>query len=239
MNRTFIVLALVLPLLGGTACKNTDALIAEKDRRYNEAQAEIEGLRRRIAQLENVNAVQGEELAALKRARTDTVDDREKLRARIAELEDQAVSAREPASNTRSLADGVTITTLGSGDIVVTLDSTVTFSSGSHELSEAGRKAVLGPILREIRKYPGHVISLEGHTDDEPLAKTRQVYGSNLNLSIARANAVYDLLRTGGKIDPRSMRVVGWGEHRPRVPGGGEEARAANRRVELVLIKDL
>jgi outer membrane protein OmpA-like peptidoglycan-associated protein len=75
----------------------------------------------------------------------------------------------------------------------------------------------------------GYTISVYGYTDDIGT----QAY--NLQLSQRRAEAVRDFLVQAG-IAPTIMSTKGFGKSDPRVPGDSEQARAANRRVEIGIV---
>jgi outer membrane protein OmpA-like peptidoglycan-associated protein len=68
-----------------------------------------------------------------------------------------------------------------------------------------------------------------GYTDDVGT----QAY--NLQLSQRRAEAVRDFLVQAG-ISPTILSTKGFGKSDPRVPGDSEQARAANRRVEIGIV---
>ena len=106
----------------------------------------------------------------------------------------------------------------------------VLFASGSSEVTPRGRQilAALAPVLAARAED----VDVEGHTDDVPL--DRGGY-TNWNLSTDRAVAVVDLL-AGAGVPPQRLSARGFGEHDPRDAGGTAEARARNRRVEIVLV---
>ncbi|RJF44106.1 OmpA family protein [Actinomyces sp. 2119] len=114
-------------------------------------------------------------------------------------------------------------------EVVVTLASDVTFESDSAELtSEAGSQ--LEVVAEQVRRYPGGgSLSIVGHTDDVD----EEDY--NQGLSEERAQAVSD--RLGDLVDLGSwdVDVTGKGESEPAVEGTDDQARAANRRVEITL----
>ena len=56
-----------------------------------------------------------------------------------------------------------------------------------------------------------------------------------MQLSQRRAEAVRDFLVQTG-ISPKIMSTKGYGKSDPRVPGDSEQARAANRRVEIGIV---
>ncbi|MDH4116625.1 MAG: flagellar motor protein MotB [Acidimicrobiia bacterium] len=106
----------------------------------------------------------------------------------------------------------------------------VLFASGSPALSEKGREiiATLAPILTEFDNQ----VLIEGHTDTVPLNENGY---TNWNLSADRALAVLEILQTSD-INPTRLSATGYGEYRPVAENGTEEGRAANRRVELVIV---
>jgi outer membrane protein OmpA-like peptidoglycan-associated protein len=75
----------------------------------------------------------------------------------------------------------------------------------------------------------GFSIAVYGYTDDVGT----QTY--NLQLSQRRAEAVRDFLVNTG-ISPTTISAKGFGKSDPRVPADSEQARAANRRVEIGLV---
>lgn len=117
-------------------------------------------------------------------------------------------------------------------EVTVGLSSAVTFRLGDDALSPEARQA-LGTAADIIRKMP-NAVRVEGHTDDIPMRGGR--FPSNWHLSAARAQSVVRLLMERG-VDPRRLEVVGYGEVRPRQPNDSERGRAANRRIEIKLIR--
>ena len=129
---------------------------------------------------------------------------------------------------TRALDDS-TSTKAGSKDITVTLASDVTFASDSADLA-SGAEAQLKTVAGQLGQYPdGGTLTIVGHTDDV------QDDAYNQTLSEKRANAVKTRLEQLTKLDKWQTSVSGKGESEPKVKGTSEEARAANRRVEITL----
>jgi outer membrane protein OmpA-like peptidoglycan-associated protein len=75
----------------------------------------------------------------------------------------------------------------------------------------------------------GYTVAVYGYTDDIGT----QTY--NLQLSQRRAEAVRDFLVQAG-ISPIIMSAKGFGKSDPRIPGNSDQARAANRRVEIGIV---
>ena len=129
---------------------------------------------------------------------------------------------------TRSLDDS-TSTHTGGKDITVTLASDVTFTSDSADLA-SGAEAQLQTVVGQLGQYPdGGTLTIVGHTDD------LQDDAYNQTLSEKRANAVKTRLEQLTKLDTWQTSVSGKGESQPKINDTTDEARAANRRVEITL----
>jgi chemotaxis protein MotB len=117
-------------------------------------------------------------------------------------------------------------------EVTVGLSSEVTFASGDDALSEGGHAALAqgGAILAKLPNG----IRIEGHTDTVPMRGAR--FSSNWHLSAARAQSVVRLLIEAG-VDARRMQVVGYGHVRPRATNDTAEGRAANRRIEIKILR--
>ena len=129
---------------------------------------------------------------------------------------------------TRAL-DDFTSTHAGSKDITVTLASDVTFASDSADLA-SGAETQLQTVAGQLAQYPdGGTLTIVGHTDDV------QDDAYNQTLSEKRANAVKTRLEQLTKLDKWQTSVSGKGESEPKIKDTSDEARAANRRVEITL----
>ena len=129
---------------------------------------------------------------------------------------------------TRALDDS-TSTHAGSKDITVTLASDVTFASDSADLA-SGAETQLQTVASQLKQHPnGGTLTIVGHTDDV------QDDAYNQTLSEKRANAVKTRLEQLTKLDKWQTSVSGKGESEPKIKDTSDEARAANRRVEITL----
>jgi len=84
-----------------------------------------------------------------------------------------------------------------------------------------------------IKDHPGWKLFIEGHTDSIPIASA--AYPSNLELSIARARSVFQILRMNGIPEDR-MDYTGVGSRVPVASNATDEGRALNRRVEIRVV---
>jgi outer membrane protein OmpA-like peptidoglycan-associated protein len=113
--------------------------------------------------------------------------------------------------------------------LVMTLDSkSVRFDFDKSDIKPEYRDT-LNRIAGILMTLKGYTINVYGYTDDVGT----QAY--NLQLSQRRADAVRDFLVQAG-ISPTIMNTKGFGKSDPRVAGTGEQARSANRRVEIGMV---
>jgi len=112
----------------------------------------------------------------------------------------------------------------------------VLFGSASTTLTDEGKRT-LGRIAETLREG-NERISIEGHTDDVPVKKPESLKlypRGNIELSVARAFAVYDYLVKDANVPASRVAVVGYGPYRPAVPNTSEANRWLNRRVEILV----
>jgi chemotaxis protein MotB len=80
-------------------------------------------------------------------------------------------------------------------------------------------------------------IRIIGHTDDRAI-KT-DMFPSNWELSLVRASRVARYLIDAGGIDPSRFMVMGRGEYAPVSANTDEQSLALNRRVEIIITRDI
>jgi chemotaxis protein MotB len=138
------------------------------------------------------------------------------------------------ATQLRQVYESVTITP--DGNIEVTLPSDVTFGSGSTILTDPAKKSLrkLGALLNG--EFSPYSLRVEGHTDAQPLQKTKDKYFDNRGLGAARALEVVRFMENEMKMDPRRLTSASKGEHEPVAPNDDAKGRAQNRRVEVVVV---
>ena len=92
--------------------------------------------------------------------------------------------------------------------------------------------AELRKAIEFVKKYPGHNISVEGHTDNVGKDKYNQ------GLSERRAAAVKKYLVENGAANADKIKTVGYGETRPIADNKTEEGKFKNRRVEILILSE-
>ena len=120
------------------------------------------------------------------------------------------------------------------GTITVTLENEILFRPGSASL----RKTYSGELDRILKvlhnKYGGNDIDVVGHTDSDPIKKTKKLWKDNWELSAERALAVLRYLSNRG-IRPGRIRAVAAGQGYPVESNTTTSGKAKNRRVEIVV----
>lgn len=118
--------------------------------------------------------------------------------------------------------------------IEITLNSSLLFPSGDALPNDAAFSIVekVAAILAPYRN-PVHV---EGFTDNVPIHNAQ--FPTNWELSAARAASIVRLLAQDG-VDPSRLAAVGYGEFQPLADNATAEGRGRNRRVVLVISRNL
>jgi chemotaxis protein MotB len=120
------------------------------------------------------------------------------------------------------------------GKLNIRLLNKILFAPGQTVISPNGKR-VLKSLAEELKKVEGVQISVEGHTDNQPLGrKIKNIYIDNLGLSVARSAAVARTLRKMG-VNPKILSAAGYSMHRPVAANAALEGQQQNRRVEIIL----
>jgi outer membrane protein OmpA-like peptidoglycan-associated protein len=149
--------------------------------------------------------------------------------AKIKELEDQ-LRQPTPGAGAQPGIEGIETTyDPAAGTLTVNLPGDVLFASGQDEL-KGSAKATLDKVIKALKgDYAGKRVRVEGHTDSDPIVKTKDKYIDNLDLSLNRAAAVTRYLESKG-VDSKLVTTSGFGPARPK----GNKAQS--RRVEIVVV---
>lgn len=117
---------------------------------------------------------------------------------------------------------------------MISVQGSILFESGKADLTAGGR-AKLAQIASDIRaKYGDRDIFVFGHTDDQPIKKSK--WKDNLELGAHRSLTVVRALHDLG-IPNDYLVQANCGEYRPKTPNSNDKARAQNRRVEFYAVK--
>ncbi len=120
------------------------------------------------------------------------------------------------------------------GTITVTLENTILFASGAAEVKSSVISELdkIASVLQQ--RYRDKDVSVVGHTDTDPINKTKDLWKDNWDLSSARSLAVLRYLVKRG-IRPERIKAVAAGEFRPVASNSTVAGKSKNRRVEIVV----
>ncbi|MBP5699140.1 MAG: OmpA family protein [Alphaproteobacteria bacterium] len=114
------------------------------------------------------------------------------------------------------------------GQIYLIMPGNITFDSNEAAI-KPGFEPVLNSIAKVIKEYNKTLVQVNGYTDSTGSAAT------NNALSIMRANAISNYLRTQG-VDANRLIANGYGSSNPIASNATAAGREQNRRVEIVLV---
>jgi chemotaxis protein MotB len=211
-SRLSIAGSLLIVLCGCVSSRGYQETMAEKD-------AQIRSLR--------------EERAALKAQIQRQKSELDSARGQVSEAS-VPTGTTEPAATKFPELDQVGVTYgMRDGNMVISIPSSITFPSGQATLSKDGQKALKEVASTLKKQYPGAKYAIEGHTDTDPIKKSK--FTSNRDLSIARAMAVLTYLVEECGIPDDQCIVAGHGQYDPVAGNKSDPEKAKNRRVEIVV----
>jgi len=226
------VLFLGLAAFAATGCASTAADWRE---RYLEKEQEAADLSTNLADERN--------------QRADAVAQLEEARARALELEKEnenlrnrpATVAEAPVPDSgvgetldRLKKNGMDAYQTADGNIAIVLPSDITFGAGSKDLTAAGKKSV-DAVARELQStFAGQTVRVEGHTDGDPIRKSK--FTDNWELGGERALTVLRYLAQNHSVSPERLMGATRGETMPVADNKSDKGKARNRRVEIVVI---
>lgn len=126
-----------------------------------------------------------------------------------------------------NLAPDQTVRIILTGDLL--------FDPGQAELKENAKNSLV-KIAQLLQQTP-YVINVVGHTDSTPIHNDR--FASNWELSVVRATRVARFLIESMKLPAKRFFVSGHSFHQPVQKNDTAAHRAANRRVEIVVTKEM
>lgn len=118
--------------------------------------------------------------------------------------------------------------------IEIELSSSLLFTSGDAVPNNAAFD-IIEKVAKILSPFE-NPIHVEGFTDNQPI-QTAQ-FPTNWELSTARAASIVRMLAMDG-VNPSRMAAVGYGEFQPVADNGTAEGRGRNRRVVLVISRNL
>lgn len=193
-------------------------------------------------QLEERNAALQKQLEQGLLQNADLQAENDGLRGQNQQMGDDLARARAAPSPTAAaqagkkkpdFGEGIDVSVVG--DVTtVTLSDTVLFDSGKATLKGTSKK-VLDKIASVLnRDYASQKIRVEGHTDNQPIVKSKKLWSDNWDLSCNRAMAVLRYLTSKG-VDSKRIYAAGYSFNKPVASNSSASGRAKNRRVAIVV----
>jgi chemotaxis protein MotB len=145
------------------------------------------------------------------------------------------VLARSREAVSESDLHNVEIALLDDQSVKVSVQGPMFFALGKADLRPGVTKFL--DRLAQIIKQTPYDIHIVGHTDDRAI--NTGAFPSNWELSLIRASHVARYLINAGGVDPSRFMVIGRGEYQPVSANTDEQARALNRRVEIIITRDI
>ncbi len=133
----------------------------------------------------------------------------------------------------QEIDDGIVEVFRKGNTLTIRIKGSGMFGSGSDQLAED----FVGPVDRvakALNDEPGPVIVV-GHSDNIPIRSSR--FPSNMALSLARAKSVMAGMAQAID-DPARLTAEGRAEKEPIADNGTKAGRAANRRIEVLMVQE-
>lgn len=127
-------------------------------------------------------------------------------------------------------------TELNNFQLVLRISDNALFPSGAATVKTEAQKLAVA-ISNLLVAYPQYEVIVSGHTDDRPINTTE--FKDNWMLSWKRSYNFMEILLSNNKLDASRFSPIGYGEHRPIATNTTEAGRAANRRVEVSIIRTI
>lgn len=195
-------------------------VLKDKMENMSEAEAESEGLKKQLQQVQ----------AEL----TEVKEELDKLQQSMDKLQEQIIQKKAEdltAALKKEIEADMIEVEAHDQSITIRIKDKGSFSSGTARLTDDFIE-ILEIIADELSKTKGN-ITVAGHTDDIPINTSR--FRSNWALSSARAVAVTHELLLDERMNKSRFSIQAFADAKPLVENDSAENRAKNRRVEIVI----
>lgn len=118
------------------------------------------------------------------------------------------------------------------GKVYVSMAEQLLFKTGSTVVDPKGKNALMA-LAAALKNQPEIMINVEGHTDNQPIRGG--TVKDNWDLSVLRATSIVRILSEDGQVDPSRIQASGRAQYLPVDAASTPEARAKNRRTEIIL----
>ncbi|MBC5993079.1 OmpA/MotB family protein [Pontibacter cellulosilyticus] len=122
------------------------------------------------------------------------------------------------------------------GKVYVSMSDKLLFATGSTKVNSGGQKAI-NQLVDVLKKNQQVGVMVEGHTDDVTVANGMKYLTDNWDLSVLRATEITRMMTEKG-LSPDRITPAGRSYYMPVDTGRSAEAKAKNRRTEIILTPD-
>jgi chemotaxis protein MotB len=226
--------------------------LAERDRKVSDLEQTVGDLQSNVKAASDGKTTISAQLANLRKQLTEerrlAENEQQKQKAEIARLNKELSRLRgSPSGQDSTLAKAgedlarpvgedikqKNAEVVATGDrVVVRLRSDMLFEPFTLVLRSSAQ-AQLREIAKVLVKYPNYRLTVQGHTDNQPVRE--MPFPDNLALSSQRADNVLRFLMDAAKLPQKQIGSGGSADLQPIAPNDTPDGRARNRRVEIIL----
>jgi chemotaxis protein MotB len=223
--------------------KSLEEALAAEEKKSAQLQAHADQIKANLKKAMDELTATNEKMASAMKDKTKMSESIAEMKTAMAELKKRKAEAdkriaefKDLLSKFKSLIDaGKLKVKITDGRMVVALATDVLFGSGSARLSKDG-KAAITEVTQVLTTIPGRSFQVEGHTDNVPIKTAK--YASNWELAAARSLTVVKTMIDSG-MAPERVSAASFGDTKPAASNQSDEGKAANRRIEIVVVPDL
>ena len=203
-----------------------------------ELKEDLEKQKSRVQQLKSERKSLQTQLAeANKQISSQMLELEDKNRSDQPTAEDKALRNGLKQSFAKEVAQGQVSIEGERRNTLMHLDDAILFGSGSAAPRPKGIQ-MLEKLAKELKKYKGYALLVEGHTDAMPISKRLRLrFATNQELAAARALAVSYYLEHELRVR-MPMVALAYGDYQGVASNNTKKGRAKNRRVRLTLIPE-
>ncbi|MYF99300.1 OmpA family protein [Candidatus Poribacteria bacterium] len=223
-----------------TAKTDLEKKLAETEKTLKETQAELNQTKEILENASEAARKIAAERNKLQQDKSSLEQEKENLRSKLTKIESELQRIREQSQRSIAAIQDRFKDTVGAvldeaGRLTLDVKGKILFETGSATLSKEG-KELLDAIAEEVllnKDYADYAIRIEGHTDNNPIAGDAL---RNWDLSTDRSISAVKYLQENAGIDPKRLSGTGYAFYQPIDTEETAEAKAKNRRIEIVLV---
>lgn len=223
-----------------TAKTDLEKKLAETEKTLKETQAELNQTKEILENASEAARKIAAERNKLQQDKSSLEQEKDNLRSKLTKIESELQRIREQSQRSIAAIQDRFKDTVGAvldeaGRLTLDVKGKILFETGSAILSQEG-KELLDAIAEEVllnADYSDYAIRIEGHTDNNPIAGDAL---RNWDLSTDRSISAVKYLQENAGIDPKRLSGTGYAFYQPIDTEETAEAKAKNRRIEIVLV---